>query len=133
MVSPDEPSRAQRLAQLVTGPMASWAGVVFWLAVVVAAIPFATRLGSVETSRLTEFLPSGAPSTQALLLDRAFPSGRSLQADIVFSRTSGLTPGDLQAARSAGAVVATHLVGAVGIPSAPLVAPDRKVAVTTVA
>jgi RND superfamily putative drug exporter len=121
------------MAQVVTGPMASWAGVVFWLAVVALAIPFANKLGSVETSRLTEFLPSGAPSTRALILDRAFPSGRSLQADVVFARASGLTAADLDMARAEGRTLVARLGPAIGVPSAPLVAPDRRVAVTTVA
>jgi len=46
--------RVLRLATIVTGPLASWAGVTFWLAVVAIAIPFALKLGSVETSRLTD-------------------------------------------------------------------------------
>ena len=56
-------SRVARLASFVTGRLASWVGVVFWLAVVAVAIPFANKIGTVETSRLTEFLPSGAAST----------------------------------------------------------------------
>ncbi len=125
--------RALRMAQLVTGPMASWAGVVFWLAVVVAAIPFANKVGSVETSRLTEFLPSGAPSTRALLLDRDFPSGRALDAEVVFYRASGLTSSDLALASADGATLVHRLGTAVGTPSSLVTAPDGKVAVMTVA
>src|SRR5579884_3439468 len=91
---PAESGRANRLALVVTGRMASWAGVVFWLAVVAAALPFAVHVGSVETSRLTEFLPSGTQSTTAFELDRDFPSGRALQAQVVYFRAGGLTAAD---------------------------------------
>src|SRR5271163_3420008 len=91
----DVGSRVARLAAFLTGRFASWVGVAFWLAVVAVAIPFANKIGTVETSRLTEFLPADAASTTALLLDRKFPSGRSLQAEIVFYRRSGLSASDV--------------------------------------
>jgi RND superfamily putative drug exporter len=124
--------RLSRLATLVTGPMGSWAGVVFWLAVVAVALPFASKVGSVETSRLSEFLPSGAPSTRALQLDRAFPSGRDMQAEVVFHRASGLTHADLAAARTDGDRLRSRLGGAVGAPSPLVEAPDHTVAVMAV-
>ncbi len=124
--------RIARLAELVTGRMASWAGVVFWLAVVGVAVPFANRLGSVETSRLTEFLPSGAQSTRALELDRAFPSGRSLSAEVVFYRASGLTPADLSLAAHDSRRLVAELASAVGTPSGLVEASDGKAAVVTV-
>ena len=113
--------------------MASWTGVVFWLAVLAVAIPFANKVGSVETSRLTEFLPSGAPSTEALLLDRHFPSGRALEADVVFFRASRLTTADLAGAVADGRRLRAELGSAVGAPSGLLTSPDGKVAVMTVA
>lgn len=123
--------RLARLAELVTGRMASWAGVVFWVALVGVAVPFANKLGSVETSRLTEFLPSGAQSTAALELDRIFPSGRALPADAVFYRASGLTPADLSLA-SADAWLLGHRLGAAVADVSPLVrASDGKVALFT--
>jgi RND superfamily putative drug exporter len=124
--------RVARLATLVTGPLASWAGVTFWLAVVAVAIPFAVKLGSIETSKLTEFLPSGAESTTALELDQRFPSGRALDAEVVFFRRSGLSAADLAQANSLSARLGARLGTAVGAPSGAILAPDRKVAVVTV-
>ncbi|HZU81080.1 MAG TPA: MMPL family transporter [Acidimicrobiales bacterium] len=121
--------RVARAAAVITGPMASWLGVVFWLLVVGVSLPFASKIGSVESSRLTQFLPSGAPSTRALQLDAAFPSGRTLQADVVFARTTGLTAADLRQAGDALAGLAARLPGQVGTPSSLVRAPDGKVAV----
>lgn len=117
---------------LVTGPLASWVGVTFWLAVVAVAIPFAAKLGSVETSGLTEFLPSGAQSTTALKLDQRFPSGRALEAEVVFFRRTGLRATDLARANADKARLVARLSPAVGHPSGVITAPDGKVAVITV-
>jgi RND superfamily putative drug exporter len=111
--------------------MASWAGVVFWLAVVGIAIPFANKLGSVETSRLTEFLPSSAPSTAALEADRRFPSGRALPTEVVFYRPSGLRPADLALARSDGSALGRRLGSAIGAVSPLVRAGDGKAALFT--
>ena len=124
--------RMARLALLVTGRLASWGGVVFWVAVLGAALPFALKVGSVETSRLTEFLPSEAASTHALELDRAFPSGRSQRAEVVYHRAGGLTGADLALAAVDGRRLSSRLGGSIGTPSPPVVAADRRVAVTVV-
>jgi len=124
--------RVAQLALFVTGRLASWVGVVFWLAVVAVSIPFATKLGSVETSRLTEFLPSGAPSTRALELDQRFPSGRALQAEVVFYRGSGLSPRDLARAQADRGRLVSRLGRAIGTPSPLVTAPDGRVAVMTI-
>ncbi len=121
-----------RLAGLVTGRFASWLGVAVWLAVIGVSVPFANKLTTVETSRLTEFLPSDAPSTQALLLDRRFPSGRSLQAVVVFARSSGLTQADLATADADRARVAASLPAGAVSPSPVVTAPRRTLAVMTV-
>ena len=121
--------RIARVAVLVTGRMASWAGVFFWLAVVGVAIPFANKIGSIETSRLTEFLPSGAQSTAALELDRLFPSGRALSAVVVFYRASGLSAADLALASSDSAAITRRLAGAVDVQTGVLPATDGKAAV----
>ncbi len=131
VTAPTTRRRVDRLATLVTGRLASWMGVTFWLLVVAAAIPFAAKLGSVETSKLTEFLPSGAPSTRALELDQRFPSGRALQAEVVFFRRSGLTPTDLARVNADRAHLVARFSTVIGRPSGVVVAPDRKVAVVT--
>jgi putative drug exporter of the RND superfamily len=125
-------SLRHRLAIFVTGPLASWVGVSFWVVVVVAAIPFAAKLGSIETNRLTEFLPAGAQSTTALELDQRFPSGRALDAEVVFFRRTGLTAADLARATADRVRLQARLGAAIGSPSGAVVAPDRKVAVVTV-
>ena len=130
---PSAPSgRADRLALVVTGRMASWAGVFFWLAVVAAALPFAVRVGSVETSRLSEFLPSGTQSTTAFELDRQFPSGRALQAQVVYFRAGGLTAADAARAATDTRRLVARLAGAVGAPSGPLRSANGRAAVMTV-
>ena len=125
-------SRLARLAALVTGPLASWVGVGFWIAVLAVALPFASKIGSVETSRITEFLPSHAASTTALLLDQRFPSGRDLQAEVVFYRASGLTTGDLGRAGGDEQRLVSKLSKAVGAPSGLVRSPDGTAAVMTV-
>jgi RND superfamily putative drug exporter len=129
----DDSSRAARLAVFVTGRSASWVGVVFWLAVLAVAIPFASKLGSVETSSLTEFLPTGASSTSAMLLDQKFPSGRALQAEVVFYRASGLTKSDVALAGTDERRLEAELGHAVGVPSGLVHAPDGTAAVTSIA
>ncbi len=104
----------------------------FWLAVVAVAIPFASKIGSVETSGLTEFLPSGAPSTTAMQLDREFPSGRAPQAEIVFYRSSGLSARDMALAENAARRLKARMPRAIGTPSHLLYAPDRAAAVMSV-
>ena len=125
-------TRLARPAAFLTGRFASWVGVIFWLAIVAVAIPFATKIGTVETSRLTEFLPSDAASTAALLLDRNFPSGRALQAEVVFYRRSGLTSRDVMLARIDKHHLEAALPRAIGPPSVFAYAPDRAAAVMTV-
>src|ERR1700722_11189365 len=125
-------SRLARLAALVAGPFARWTGGVFWIAVLAVALPFANKLGSVETSRLTDFLPSHAASTTALQLDRKFPSGRDLQVEVVFYRASGLTNGDLVLARMDERRLVSKLSSAVGVPSGLVRSPDGTAAVMTV-
>ena len=124
--------RMARLARLVTGRLASWGGVVFWAAVLAAALPFALKVGSVETSRLSEFLPSGAASTKAFELDAAFPSGKAQNAEVVFHRAGGLTPADLALAAADSRRLVQRMGPAVGTPSAPVEAADHEVAVVVV-
>ena len=124
--------RLARVAELVTGRMASWAGVGFWLVVVGVAIPFANKIGSIETSRLTEFLPAGAQSTLALELDRSFPSGRSLQAEVVFYRPIGLTPADLSLVAADAERLQLRMPKAVEIQPGVLRAADGKAALIAV-
>ena len=124
--------RMARLSLLVTGRLASWGGVVFWAAVLAASLPFALKVGSVETSKLSEFLPSAADSTRALALDGAFPSGRSETAEVVYYRAGGLGSSDLARAAADGQRLSRRLGPAIGTPSAPVEAADRKVAVSLV-
>jgi RND superfamily putative drug exporter len=125
-------ARSIRLAGLVTGRLASWTGVGVWLVIVAVSFFFANKLGTIETSRLTEFLPSGAASTKALELDRQFPSGRSLQSVVVFYRPSGLTPRDHTVARADERRLETELGRAIGSPSPLQLSPDGKAMVMAV-
>ena len=131
--APDPERRAVvRLARVVTGPLGSWAGVVFWVAVAAAAFPFANKLGSVESSRFVEFLPRNAPSTTALALDRRFPSGRTLEAVVVAYRPSGLRQGDLSLLQADRNRLQGHLGRAIGAPSPVVTSPRRDAAVVAV-
>ncbi len=105
---------------------------VVWLAIVAVSVFFANKLGTIETSRLTEFLPSEAASTKALELDRVFPSGKSLQSEVVFYRAPGLTARDLETADSEMRRLSTVLGDAIGAPSGLVRSPDGAAAVTTV-
>lgn len=125
-------ARLVRLAALVTGRLASWTGVGLWLLVTLVAIFFANKIGSIETSRLTQFLPAGAQSTKALELDRVFPSGRALGAEVVFYRASGLTAADLALARSDGERLESKLSDAIGAPSSLITSPKGDAAVMAV-
>jgi len=120
------------LAEFVTGRLASWTGVVFWIAVVAVSFIFANKLGTIETSRLTQFLPSDAPSTKALNLDRDFPSGRNLQAEVVFYRAHRLTGQDLVLAGADGRRLVGALKTSIGAPSSLVSSPDGSAAVMTV-
>jgi len=128
----DGRSRVERAAELVTGRLASWLGVVVWTGVVLVSLFFATKVGSIETSRLTEFLPSGAPSTKALELDRSFPSGRELQAEVVFYRAGGLAPRDLALAGEDTKHLVSKLENKIGATSSLVRSPDGDAAVLTV-
>ncbi len=120
-----------RLATLVVGRLASWIGVVFWLGVLGATIPFAIKLNGVESSRLSELLPAGAPSTKALELDRRFPTGGAMEVDVVFSRPSGLERRDLARANADLRRASLRLGRAIGPPSPLARSPNGRVAVAT--
>ncbi|HTT86608.1 MAG TPA: MMPL family transporter [Acidimicrobiales bacterium] len=124
--------RLAHLAALVTGRFASWLGVAVWVAVVLVAFLFANKVGTVETSRLTEFLPSGADSTKALELDRSFPSGRDLDAEAVFYRAGGLTAADRALALGDARRLQTELGRAIGAVTSPQPSPDGRAEVLTI-
>src|SRR5579883_732952 len=81
-------------SRLVVATPGRWLCLGAWVAVAAAALPFALRVGSAESNDLLSLLPANAPSTQVLRLDRLFPSGRHLQAVVVFRRAGGLTAAD---------------------------------------
>jgi putative drug exporter of the RND superfamily len=124
--------RLAHLAELVTGRFASWLGVTLWVAVVLVAFLFANKVGTIETSRLTEFLPSGADSTKALELDRSFPSGRDLDAEAVFYRANRLTDTDLDRAAADARRLQNTLPKAIGPISSLVTSPDGRAAVLTI-
>ncbi|MHB8438238.1 MAG: MMPL family transporter [Acidimicrobiales bacterium] len=124
--------RIERLATLVTGPMASWVGVAFWVMIAAGSFVFATKVGTVESSRLSAFLPSASQSAGALALDARFPSGRAQQAEIVFYRAGGLTATDMTHVAADRRALAERLGGAIGTPSTALRSPNGDVAVLLV-
>ncbi len=82
------------LGQLVTGRRTRWVVVAFWLVVVFAALPLASRIGEVEDNGTRAFLPGSSESLQVLDLQEQFASTGSTTAVIVYHRDGGLTDDD---------------------------------------
>ncbi|HLG92208.1 MAG TPA: MMPL family transporter, partial [Acidimicrobiales bacterium] len=113
-------------SRLVVATPGRWLCLGAWVAVAAAALPFALRVGSAESNDLLSLLPANAPSTQVLRLDRLFPSGRHLQAVVVFRRAGGLTAADRDRISLVAARVARLRVPGLGRPSGLVASPDGK-------
>ncbi|MFI0727998.1 MMPL family transporter [Streptomyces sp. NPDC021225] len=101
---PDEPARAAGGRRLLP-----WAVVAVWVLVLLAAVPFAGKLGDVKRDTAVDYLPASADSTQVAKLQTALPGGDTTDLVLVYQRDGGLTAADREAADAQVArVVARH-------------------------
>ncbi|MEU0806946.1 MMPL family transporter [Streptomyces sp. NPDC005970] len=101
---PDEPARAAGGRRLLP-----WAVVAVWVLVLLAAVPFAGKLGDVKRDTAVDYLPASADSTHVAKLQTALPGGDTTDLVLVYQRDGGLTAADREAADAQVArVVARH-------------------------
>src|SRR5687768_4395837 len=99
--SPQAPARSDEehrvrtpVAALFVGRRSKYVVVAVWLGLLVLSAIFAGKLGDVQESGAESTLPSGAESTQVLLLEKSFVTVETLPAVVVYERPSGLTEAD---------------------------------------
>jgi RND superfamily putative drug exporter len=113
------------------GRRARYLVLVLWVAALALAGPLIGRLEQVQTTDPLAQLAPGAESTQVAEIVRSLPGGDQAPAVIVYERTSGLTPADLERiADDAAAVTATGV--AVGEVSGPIPSEDGQAAIIAV-
>ena len=82
------------LIRTIAGPRTKYIVLVFWLVVVVAAAPFASKLTGSEHNDTKAWLPGSAESTKVIDLQAAFQSPNVIPAVVIYERHSGLTAQD---------------------------------------
>ncbi|MGZ4412382.1 MAG: MMPL family transporter, partial [Gaiellaceae bacterium] len=87
----------KRLASLVAGRRSKFLVLVFWLIVLGAGAPFASRFERVQKNEPSSFLPAGAESVRVLAQGKLFPSGQVTPAVVVYRDAGGLTGADRKA------------------------------------
>ena len=85
---------ADFLIRTIAGPRTKYLVLVFWLAVVVVAAPFAGKLAGAEHNDTKAWLPGSAESTKVIDLEAAFQSPNVIPAVVVYERPGGLTAHD---------------------------------------
>jgi RND superfamily putative drug exporter len=85
---------ATRVAGLPCGRISKWLVLVAWLAIVVLAVPLASKLSRVVEENSTAELPRGAESTQVAELADRFPGGNVSTGIVVYVRQGGVTAAD---------------------------------------
>lgn len=122
---------ADAVAGACIGRRTKYLVLVFWLVVLVVAVPFAGKLSGVENNETQSWLPANAESTKVLDLVSSFESPNLLPAVIVYHRDSGLTPADRAKidsdVRRLASVAHTD-----GPPSGPVFSTDGRAAETVV-
>ncbi|MGI8856742.1 MAG: MMPL family transporter, partial [Thermomicrobiales bacterium] len=114
------------ILSFASGRRAKWLVLLFWVVVLVIAVPFASKLMSAESNEASSYLPANAESTQVLDLEKQFPSGQTAPAIVIYRRTTGLTDADrAKAMADHDAIVAQHLDLALP-PSPPIPSQDGK-------
>lgn len=89
---------------------AKWLVVLFWVIVLIVAVPFARKLTDAESNEASSYLPGNAESTKVLNLEKEFPSGQTVPAIVIYRRATGLTDADrAKAAADHDTIIARHL------------------------
>ncbi|HEX9031690.1 MAG TPA: MMPL family transporter [Streptosporangiaceae bacterium] len=100
-------STARTLLRLPGGRRTKWAVLVFWLIVMMVAVPLFGKLTGAEKNDAKSWLPPKAESTQVLKLEASFQAPNVYPAVVVYYRPSGLTAADRhQAAKNAAGFAA---------------------------
>lgn len=81
-------------ARVIVGRRSKYLVIVFWLAVVLVAVPLAGRMAGAENNDNKSWLPGNAESTKVLDLEASFQSPNLLPAVVVYDRPGGLTARD---------------------------------------
>jgi RND superfamily putative drug exporter len=85
---------ARAIVRLPSGRRTKWLILVFWLIVVAALGPLASKLTNAEKNDAQAWLPAKAESTQVLKLQSSFQPPNLFLGVVVYSRPSGLTAAD---------------------------------------
>jgi RND superfamily putative drug exporter len=85
---------ARSIIRLPSGRRTKWLILVFWVIVVVALGPLASKLTGAEKNDSQAWLPAKAESTKVLNLQSSFQSPNIFPGVIVYSRPSGVTAAD---------------------------------------
>ena len=96
----------RQVAGVLTSSRTKWIALVFWIAVVAAAGPLASKLSTAEDNNQSAWLPSSAESTQALNELETFRSGDQAPAVVVYERPGGITADDTALATADAAAFA---------------------------
>lgn len=106
------------------GRLAVWLTTAAWVVGLVLVFPVASELGSVQSDDATDFLPADADSTKVTQISAAALGRDTGEVVVVYERSSGLMPADLEIVEQHRAVLAGS-VGAGG----PVVPSDDATAV----
>jgi RND superfamily putative drug exporter len=120
-----------RLLAWPAGRRARYLVLVLWVAALALAGPLIGRLESVQSTDPLAALAPGAESTQVAEIIRTLPGGDQAPAVIVYERTSGLTPADLERIADDAAALGTTDV-AVGEITGPVPSEDGQAAILAV-
>lgn len=71
-----------------------WLVLGLWIAVLVIASPFASKLSDVQRDRAVDYLPASADSTQVAKIQDRLPGGEATEMVVVYHRDAGLTAAD---------------------------------------
>lgn len=97
-----------------------WLVLGLWIAVLVIASPFASKLADVQRDRAIDYLPASADSTQVAKIQDRLPGGEATELVVVYHRDGGLTAADkATAADQLDRIASAHRLTAEprGIPS----------------
>ena len=88
---------AGRLAALPCGKVSKWIVLALWIVAVAVCFSPAGKLTGAQKNDAVSWLPGNAESTKVLKESAQFSSPDEIPAVLVYERSSGITPADLQA------------------------------------